>query len=39
MWSVLLQTLAKGTEVDNGMIKIAKFRPRVLISESSEYED
>ena len=39
MWFLLFQTLAKGAEGNNGNIKIAKFRPRVSISESSEYED
>jgi hypothetical protein len=39
VWFPLFQTLAKRTEGNNGNIKIAKFRPRISISESSEYED
>jgi len=39
VWFGLFQTLAKGTDGNNGIIKIAKFRPRVSISESSEYEN
>ena len=39
MWFGLFHTLAKGTEGNNCIIKIAKFRPRVPISESSEYEN